>query len=286
MNGISSATAEITGVDQPRRVLVLRHGQTAHNAGGIWQGQIDTDLSDLGREQAAAAARALGGRGIDVVVASDLRRAADTARTIADVLGLEVRLDRRFREIHVGEWAGRTVAEVARAYPQDMERMRTGEDFRRGVTGESLADVADRVLPAAQEVLAALPAGGRPWSSPTGCRGGPWRPSSPASTRERPGWRWGRWRTATGRRSGNGPAAGGSRRGTSRPDRFGEHPRPWVELRSPREGAHPLGVVAQLVAHLHGMEGVRGSNPLSSTARTVMVLEAPPVPGGASSLRG
>lgn len=160
MSGISSATAQVTGLDQPRRVLVLRHGQTAHNAGGIWQGQIDTDLSDLGREQAAAAARALGGRGIDVVVASDLRRAADTARTIADVLGLEVRLDRRFREIHVGEWAGRTVAEVARAYPQDMERMRTGEDFRRGVTGESLADVADRVLPAAQEVLAALPAGG------------------------------------------------------------------------------------------------------------------------------
>ena len=48
----------------------------------------------------------------------------------------------------------------ARQFLVDAERLLTGEDFRRGVTGESLADVADRVLPAAQEVLAALPAGG------------------------------------------------------------------------------------------------------------------------------
>ena len=54
MSGSSSATAQVTGLERPRRLLVLRHGQTTHNAGGIWQGQIDTDLSDLGREQAAA----------------------------------------------------------------------------------------------------------------------------------------------------------------------------------------------------------------------------------------
>ena len=159
MSGSSSATAQVTGLERPRGLLVLRHGQTTHNAGGIWQGQIDTDLSDLGREQAAAAARALAGQGIDVVVSSDLRRAADTAATVAAELGLPVRTDARFREINVGEWAGRTVAEVAAEFPQDMERMRTGEDFRRGGTGESLADLAARVRPAAQEVLAGLPAG-------------------------------------------------------------------------------------------------------------------------------
>lgn len=160
MNRISSATAEITGVDRPRRLLVLRHGQTSHNASGIWQGQTDTDLSEVGREQAAVAAHALAGQGIDVIVTSDLRRAADTATTVAAELGLPVRTDARFREINVGEWAGRTVAEVAAEFPQDMERMRTGEDFRRGGTGESLADVAARVRPAAQEVLDTLPAGG------------------------------------------------------------------------------------------------------------------------------
>ena len=160
MSGISSATAEITGVDRPRRLLVLRHGQTSHNASGIWQGQTDTDLSEVGREQAAVAAHALAGQGIDVIVTSDLRRAADTATTVAAELGLPVRTDARFREINVGEWAGRTVAEVAAEFPQDMERMRTGEDFRRGGTGESLADVAARVRPAAQEVLDTLPAGG------------------------------------------------------------------------------------------------------------------------------
>ena len=90
MNRISSATAEITGVDRPRRLLVLRHGQTSHNASGIWQGQTDTDLSEVGREQAAVAAHALAGQGIDVIVTSDLRRAADTATTVAAELGLRV----------------------------------------------------------------------------------------------------------------------------------------------------------------------------------------------------
>ncbi|MHB1474540.1 MAG: histidine phosphatase family protein, partial [Dermatophilaceae bacterium] len=42
-----------------RRLIVWRHGETDHNAGGIWQGQLDTALSATGREQAQVAAAVL-----------------------------------------------------------------------------------------------------------------------------------------------------------------------------------------------------------------------------------
>ena len=43
-----SGEAGTAGPRQRRRVIVLRHGQTDHNAGGIWQGQLDSDLSEVG----------------------------------------------------------------------------------------------------------------------------------------------------------------------------------------------------------------------------------------------
>ena len=62
-----------------RRLVMLRHGQTEYNAGSRMQGQLDTELSDLGRDQAAAAAEVLAKRQPLVIVSSDLRRALDTA---------------------------------------------------------------------------------------------------------------------------------------------------------------------------------------------------------------
>ena len=62
-----------------RRLVMLRHGQTEYNAGNRMQGQLDTELSELGREQAVGAAEVLAKRQPLVVVSSDLRRALDTA---------------------------------------------------------------------------------------------------------------------------------------------------------------------------------------------------------------
>ena len=69
------------------RVVLLRHGRTGHNHAGMWQGQLDIPLDDVGRAQAAAAAEGLGRRvaawveaGETVrLVSSDLSRAYDTA---------------------------------------------------------------------------------------------------------------------------------------------------------------------------------------------------------------
>jgi glucosyl-3-phosphoglycerate phosphatase len=136
-----------------RRVVVLRHGQTGHNAAGIWQGQLDSDLSRLGRQQAAAAAAALTGFEPTLVVASDLKRAAETGREVAQATGAPIEYDERWREIHVGQWAGLTAEEVHAGFPEDRLRHLRGEDFRRGVDGESLSDVAQRARAALDALL-------------------------------------------------------------------------------------------------------------------------------------
>ena len=69
-----------------RRLVLLRHGQTEWNAGSRMQGQLDTDLTDLGREQANAAAEVLAERQPLVIVSSDLRRALDTATALGEAL--------------------------------------------------------------------------------------------------------------------------------------------------------------------------------------------------------
>jgi len=143
----------------PRRLIVLRHGQTEENAAGVFQGQLDSHLSEHGREQVRAAAVALADRGVTRVVASDLRRAAETGREVARVLGLELGLDERFREIHVGEWTGVAASEVRERYPADWERLERNDDFPRGGTGETVAAVATRTRAGVDDLLADLPAG-------------------------------------------------------------------------------------------------------------------------------
>jgi glucosyl-3-phosphoglycerate phosphatase len=142
-----------------RTLIVWRHGETDHNASGIWQGQLDTPLSGRGREQASSAAVALAAYKPSVIVSSDLERAADTARTLASRVGLPVRYDERLREIHAGLWQGMTAGDVAEQYPEEQAALLAGEDFRRGIHGESLAHVAERTRLAADEILADLAPG-------------------------------------------------------------------------------------------------------------------------------
>jgi glucosyl-3-phosphoglycerate phosphatase len=142
-----------------RTLIVWRHGETDHNAEGIWQGQLDTALSDRGREQALAASLRLAAYSPSVIVSSDLQRAADTARTLASRVGLEVRYDERLREIHAGEWQGMTAGDVAERFPEEQAALAAGDDIPRGGHGESLSQVAVRTRSAVDELLADLAPG-------------------------------------------------------------------------------------------------------------------------------
>lgn len=143
----------------PRRLVVLRHGETDSNAAGIWQGQLDHELSARGHAQAKAAARAIVPLRPSRVVASDLRRAQVTGQDVADACGVTMTTDARLREIHAGGWQGLTGEQVREQYPEDMDRLLRGEDFRRGGDGESVAEVAERARALVDEVLETMAPG-------------------------------------------------------------------------------------------------------------------------------
>jgi broad specificity phosphatase PhoE len=139
-----------------RRVVVLRHGETDHNAARIWQGHLDTQLSEVGLRQADAVGPAIAALSPNRIVSSDLARARLTAESVGRACGIPVDLDPRFREIDVGAWQGLTAAEVADGWPQVQDALARGEDVRRGDHGETGSEVAQRVGAALTEHLEAL----------------------------------------------------------------------------------------------------------------------------------
>ncbi|MGH3675853.1 MAG: glucosyl-3-phosphoglycerate phosphatase [Mycobacterium sp.] len=136
-----------------RRLVMLRHGQTEFNAGSRMQGQLDTELSDLGRDEAVAAAEVLAKRQPLLILSSDLRRALDTAVTLGERSGLPVIVDTRLRETHLGDWQGMTHVEVDTAAPG--ARLAWRNDARWAPHGgESRVDVAARAMPLIAELVA------------------------------------------------------------------------------------------------------------------------------------
>ena len=125
-------------------ILLARHGETDWNSQGRWQGHADRPLNDVGREQARELAEALADRTIDVVYSSDLIRAHETARIVADRLGLTVEVDAGLREVDVGDWSGRGHDEVKRADPEGFRRWQEGGQGWSG--GESYDQMGSRVV--------------------------------------------------------------------------------------------------------------------------------------------
>jgi probable phosphoglycerate mutase len=138
-----------------RRIVLLRHGRTAWNAERRFQGQADPPLDEIGRMQAFEAAALVAALQPDVLVSSDLARAAQTAEPLASLTDLPVFFDKRLRERSLGHWEGLTREEVAERYPAELADWLAGRDVTdRG--GETREQVAERALAA----MADLPAVG------------------------------------------------------------------------------------------------------------------------------
>lgn len=135
-----------------RRLVLIRHGQTDYNATRRMQGQLDTDLSELGREQARLAGEQLGDLGITRILSSDLSRAFDTATIIGEQLGVDVEKDSRLRETHLGGWQGKSSAEVDQELPGARAKWRHDATWAPP-GGESRLDVADRARPVIDELM-------------------------------------------------------------------------------------------------------------------------------------
>ncbi|WP_104524029.1 bifunctional RNase H/acid phosphatase [Blastococcus atacamensis] len=131
---------------------LLRHGQTEHTPERRFSGRNDLPLSRTGRAEAEAAAHRVAALGIDVVIASPLRRTRETAETVAAVLGLPVAFDDDLVELDFGDLEGLSGDEARQKFPLAVRRFLS--DVRVAAPGgESVADVSARVARARQRVL-------------------------------------------------------------------------------------------------------------------------------------
>ena len=140
-------------------MVVWRHGQTAWNLEGRFQGQTDVDLDDTGVSQAARAAALLAPLRPQAIISSDLSRASATAAALGRLTGLDVALDPRLRETSGGAWEGLTGVEIRERYAGDFDAWVRGADIP-AEGAETRADVGRRAVPAITAALEDLSPGG------------------------------------------------------------------------------------------------------------------------------
>jgi broad specificity phosphatase PhoE len=136
---------------------LARHGQTDWNVEGRYQGHADVPLNTLGLCQAAELAQKLEGQTFAAIFSSDLRRARQTAESVAARLGLPVRLDARLREIDQGDWEGRLVREIAELYAEEWHVNPADPEKFAAPNGETIGQVSSRVGQAADEIARQFP---------------------------------------------------------------------------------------------------------------------------------
>jgi probable phosphoglycerate mutase len=126
------------------KLFCVRHGETLFNSAGRIQGQSDSQLSPLGLRQVQAVAEALAGEAIDVIIASPLSRALESARVIAEKVQAPIEIEARLMEINAGVFQGHSWEEIDQAFPQDAARWRTQDPDYRIPQGESRRDLMER----------------------------------------------------------------------------------------------------------------------------------------------
>jgi len=142
------------------RICVVRHGETAWNAEGRIQGELDVPLSAVGHAQARAVANALAGEDFAAIYSSDLGRARHTAEATAHLRRQPINLVAALRERHYGVFQGLTYEEAQRRHPEEFAgHRRRDPDLALG-DGESLRQLEVRITTCFAR-LAARHAGGQ-----------------------------------------------------------------------------------------------------------------------------
>jgi probable phosphoglycerate mutase len=134
------------------RLIILRHGETAWNVEGRYQGHLDSPLTPRGEAQARALARRLTGVSFTTLYSSDLGRATQTAGIIAQATRHEVLPDSRLRERNLGVFQGLLKSEIKQKLADEYRLFKTaGPDYAMP-GGESARQAAERSLVCLEEL--------------------------------------------------------------------------------------------------------------------------------------
>ncbi len=136
------------------KLIIVRHGFSLFNGVKVFSGRYDVPLTKLGHEQAKKSAEYIKARyKVDAVYSSDLSRAVDTAKPLAEAFGLEIKKDKRLRERSLGWWEGVSQAEVLEKDPEGFRIFKEDFGHCNGGGGESFLEVGERLTEAFDEIV-------------------------------------------------------------------------------------------------------------------------------------
>lgn len=135
------------------RLIIIRHGETKYNVKGLFQGQIDAALTDKGKSQAACVAERLKDVTYDILYASPLIRALDTARIIKGSREIEINIDNRLMEIKCGRWEGMKIADIQMNNLEMFLKWENEPHLFNLPGAETFAQVYDRVSEFIAEII-------------------------------------------------------------------------------------------------------------------------------------
>lgn len=136
------------------KILLIRHGLTTDNINHIFTGWRNTDLAPRGIAEAQAIGEKLKDVPITKAYASDLARSVHTAKLVLDGYHpwVKIIVDPRLRERDYGDIAGKNKDELTRDFPKEFPLWHRSYDVPPP-GGESIKDVAKRVIPFLQDVM-------------------------------------------------------------------------------------------------------------------------------------
>ena len=137
------------------KFIIVRHGFSVFNKEHRFTGQIDIPLDEIGVAQAACNADyVLSHYKIDCVYSSDLCRAYNTVKPIADALGLPITTSEGLRELSIGEWEGALIAEIKQTQPEALAFYRSRKPEACTPGGETKQHLQDRLTGCMAEIAA------------------------------------------------------------------------------------------------------------------------------------
>jgi len=136
------------------KIILVRHGETEWNVAEVFRGRIDIELNDVGLEQAELLGEFLSGVVIEAVYTSPLKRAFQTARSIAGYHKLEVKTSPALIDLNLGDWQGLSRDIVASKFKESYDLWMNRPEQAVIPNGETLAEVRKRALPLVEEETA------------------------------------------------------------------------------------------------------------------------------------
>ena len=138
-------------------ILLLRHGQILANVTGRWHGSTDSALTWRGRRQVRRTARHLASwePQITAIYSSPLQRCVGTAEQVAKRLDIEVEVRAELREYAIGDWEDLPFRDLHDDH--DFVNKATADPDFAPPGGESLSEVAERIVPAVNDIHGSHP---------------------------------------------------------------------------------------------------------------------------------